>query len=129
MDYNQQIWDSVKYIENNLEDKLMLDKLAEKANLSKYHYHRLFHQIVGKPVNKYISQKRMEKAAEELMSTNKPILEIALNYQYGSQEAFSRAFRRVYDMTPGKYRSIYAAGHSNIVMLHIPVRQITGMAA
>ncbi|MDF2611237.1 MAG: AraC family transcriptional regulator [Lachnospiraceae bacterium] len=116
MDYSLMIRNSIKYIENNLAEKISLDDLAKRACLSKYHYHRLFHKMVGESVNRYINKKRMENAAKELIETNQPIMEIALKNQYNSQEAFSRAFKKAYNHTPGQYRIIYAHGRriSNI---------------
>ncbi|HHV11055.1 MAG TPA: helix-turn-helix transcriptional regulator [Clostridiales bacterium] len=115
MDYCSQMKDSVQYIEENLDSKISLEALAEKAHLSKYYYHRLFSRIMGESVTKYINRRRMEKASEELVQTAQPIIELALKYQYGSQEAFSRAFMRIYGMTPGKYRKSYMGGRGGDV--------------
>lgn len=109
MDYRSKMHDSFEYIEKNLDDRINLDDLAQRAYLSKYHYHRLFHKITGESVNKYVTRRRMEKAAEELVQTEQPIINIALKYQYASQESFSRAFMRVYGLTPGKYRRMYGS--------------------
>lgn len=113
MDYQVTLHGSVEYIEKNLKEKINLDDLAHKANLSKYHYHRLFHKIVGDSVSRYITKRRMEKAAEDLIQTEQPIINIALNYQYASQESFSRAFMRIYGLTPGKYRKIFGGSRPN----------------
>ncbi len=110
MDYRSKVLASLTYIEQNLDDKISLDALAGTVHLSKYHYHRLFHKIAGESVSKYINKRRMEKASEELVQTEQPIIDIALKYQYGSQEAFSRAFRQIYGLTPGRYRRTYTAG-------------------
>ena len=115
MEYNSKLNDTLEYIEMNLEDKLSLDGLAQKAHLSKYYYHRLFHQEVGESVTRYISRRRMERASEELVNTDQPIINIALKYQYGSQEAFTRAFLRNYGLTPGKYRRKYSSIKSGTV--------------
>ncbi|MDR1628757.1 MAG: AraC family transcriptional regulator [Oscillospiraceae bacterium] len=106
MSYGTQLRESLDFIEAHLDEKITLELLAQKAHLSKYHYHRLFHKTAGEPLTKYIHKRRMEKAAGELVNTEQPIIEIALKYQYGSQEAFSRAFTRIYTLTPGKYRKI-----------------------
>lgn len=129
MDHSLNVRNSLQYIENNLSEKISLDDLAKRACLSKYHYHRLFHKAIGESVNKYISKKRMQNAAKELIETDQPIIEIALKYQYGSQEAFSRAFKRIYDLTPGKYRKIACGNKSNILHLCSYVNQIKDIAA
>ena len=130
MDYHSKVHDSLEYIEKNLEDKINLDDLAQKAYLSKYHYHRLFHKITGESVTRYITKRRMEKAAEELVQTDRPIIDIALRYQYASQESFSRAFTRIYDLTPGKYRRVYGSGKfNNVIKFSSYFNRVTDMAA
>lgn len=129
MDYYSKVCDTLEYIEKNLDDKISLDDLARKAHLSKYYYHRLFHKIVGESVTKYINKLRMEKASEELIQTSQPIINIALKYQYGSQEAFSRAFSRIYGLTPGRYRKIYSYSKSNNVNINIRFNKVLNIAA
>ena len=113
MEREQSIRQSLAYIEEHLNDAISLRERAQKSCLSTYHYHRLFRQTVGEPVQKYIQRRRMEQAAKELTETGRPIIEIALESQYASQEAFSRAFRRVYTVTPGRYRRIFSTGAKN----------------
>lgn len=118
MNHTAVIQESLRYIDEHLEDNIRLDDLAGRAHLSKYHYHRLFHRAVGDSVNRYIGKRRMEKAADELARTDAPILDIALGCRYSSQESFSRAFQKVYEMTPGRYRKTFAAhGQSGVVRL------------
>lgn len=128
MDHAFTMRNSLRYIENNLSEKISLDDLANAAYLSKYHYHRLFHKTVGESVSKYVGRKRMECAAKDLIETDQPIIEIALKYQYGSQESFSRMFKKVYDLTPGKYRRIFTCCKQDGI-LAFPSHQITDMAA
>jgi len=120
---------SLEYIENHLNEEISLDSLARQACLSKYHYHRLFRQAAGEPVSQYIRKKRLEHAAEELAQTNRPILEIALNCQYASQEAFSRAFQRTYTLTPGKYRQLFASVRSNVIRMSVHAHRGCSLAA
>ena len=129
IDHSLNVRNSLQYIINNLSEKISLDDLSKRACLSKYHYHRLFHKTVGESVNRYINRKRMENAAKELSETDQPIIEIALKYQYGSQEAFSRAFKRTYNITPGKYRRIACGNKSSILHLSSYVNQIKDIAA
>jgi len=55
-------------------------------------------------VSEYITKRRLSKASKELLEGNKTITEIALEYQYGSNEAFSRAFKRFWGITPSEFR-------------------------
>lgn len=104
MDNILRIQKSIEYIEENLKEKLKLDSLAKKAFFSEFHYHRLFHSIVGEPVMEYIRKRRLTEAAKELVNSEKSISYIALDYQFSSSEAFSRAFKRMYGISPREFR-------------------------
>lgn len=95
---------SIEYIENNLNKKIQLKELADKAFLSKYHFHRVFHSVVGEPVAEYIRKKRLEEAANELLTTENKIIDIALKYQFSNQESFTKAFKRLYGIPPKEFR-------------------------
>jgi AraC-like DNA-binding protein len=110
MAYDDKIHESLDFIEKNLTNTIRLEELSNIVYLSKYHYHRLFHALTGDSVKRYISKRRMAEAARELATTPSRILDIALKYQFGSQEAFTRAFKRLYGMAPGEYRRLYAVG-------------------
>ena len=129
-DHMLSVQSSIEYIEKNLHEKIRLDDLAREACLSKFHYDRLFHETVGVTVNRFISRKRMEQAAKELTETDDSIIDIAFKYQYTSQEAFSRAFKRAYGFTPGKYRKVFAdVDRNNIIRLDFRRSQMTAIAA
>jgi AraC-like DNA-binding protein len=104
MDYNQKIRTSIEYIEGNLGEKILLENLAKQVFLSKYHYHRVFHALVGETVMAYIRKRRLTEAAKELRESDIEIVDVALKYQFGSQESFSRAFKRMFKVSPGEYR-------------------------
>ncbi len=94
----------VDYIENNLNDKLPLDKIAERVGYSKFHINRLFSEITGCTIHKYIQMRRLTEAAKKLVYTEKPIIEIAFEANYDSQQSFTLAFRQLYNCTPQQYR-------------------------
>lgn len=131
MSQNAKVQATLRYIETHLDKEIKLVDLAKIAHLSKYHYHRLFHKIAGDSVIHYVNKRRMERAAEDLAHTDTPILEIALTYQYSSQESFSRAFKRIYAMSPGQYRNVLMTQDvRNVVTLSAySTRQIKDLAA
>lgn len=104
MDYIDKIQQSIEYIENNLSEKLSLEDIAKAAFISKYYYHRLFHNIAGQPVMEYVRKRRLTEAARELLMGKEKIVDIALKYQFSSQEAFSRAFRKMFNISPSELR-------------------------
>lgn len=92
------------YIENHLEEDLPLDKIAEELHYSKYYLARIFAEETGCTIYKYIQGRRLTLAAQELVETKKPIVEIACEAHYGSQQAFTLAFEQRYLCTPQIYR-------------------------
>jgi AraC-like DNA-binding protein len=94
----------MEYIEENLNKKIELKDLADKVFLSKYHFHRVFHAIAGEPVAEYIRKRRLMEAANELLNTDDKIVDIALKYQFSSQEVFTKAFKKLYGIPPREFR-------------------------
>lgn len=100
----EQIQKTVDYIEEHLADELDIVALAEIAALSPFYYQRLFSRLVKKPVNEYIKLRRLAGASEMLMSSQKRILDIAMDYGFSSHTSFSRAFKQSFGITPEEYR-------------------------
>lgn len=93
------------YIENHLDHDLPLARLAEVAFLSPYHFHRIFRATVGEGVAEFVRRVRLERAAIALKSTTDDVTKIAFDAMYGSHEAFTRAFRRQFGMSPSEFRN------------------------
>ncbi len=104
MDYFERIQQAIDYIEEHLEDKLTIIDIAAQSYFSTFHFQRLFQAITGFSVQQYIRNRRLSEAATLLVTTSHNILEIAIRFQYGSQEAFTRAFAQYTGLTPAKYR-------------------------
>ena len=104
MDYYNRIQHAIEFIEENLQEVLSITEIASKAYFSAFHFQRLFQAISGFTVQLYIRKRRLTEAAILLKETDKSILEIAISFQYGSQEAFTRAFESCFGMTPAQYR-------------------------
>ncbi|MBY0547527.1 MAG: AraC family transcriptional regulator [Candidatus Obscuribacterales bacterium] len=102
---NSPIEQAINYIESNLQDGLTPGKVASEAGFSEYHFHRMFASALGESISEYIKKRRLALAAERLHSSSESIMEIALSCQFDSQEAFTRAFKRAFGVTPGKYRT------------------------
>ncbi|GAA0123845.1 MAG: AraC family transcriptional regulator [Clostridium argentinense] len=104
MDYFERIQNAIEFIEENLQEEIEIVEVASKAFFSPFHFQRLFQAISGFSVQEYIRKRRLSEATLLLKKTNKNILEIAISYQYNSQEAFTRAFKSYFDITPAAYR-------------------------
>lgn len=94
----------IDYIEEHLEEDLSLDKLAENLNYSKFYIARVFMEKTGTSIYKYIQGRRLTLAAQKLVETKKPIIDIAYEAHYNSQQAFTLAFHQLYLCTPQVYR-------------------------
>lgn len=105
--YRAMIQQSLFYIETHLHEQIGLEEVASEALLSPYHYHRIFRNEVGMTVVDYIRNRRMSLASTALRTTDAGILDIALACGFESQEAFTRAFRKLYGMPPGRFRKLF----------------------
>ncbi|NWB96232.1 AraC family transcriptional regulator [Pseudomonas gingeri] len=93
------------YIDANLEGDLSVKTLSQVANFSVFHFHRQFTAFVGVPVSRYVQLMRLRRAAHSLAAlSDLSVLEAALSAGFESPEAFSRAFRRAFGMTPSAFR-------------------------
>ena len=93
------------YIEAHLHEKLTLDSLAERHHYSKFYLNRVFQRTTGVTIGAYTRARRLEEAARELAETEKPIVSIAMDAGYQSQQAFTMAFREVFQLSPRAYRT------------------------
>ena len=92
---------AIDFVEVHLRDELTLDDVAKAAGLSRYHLHRVFSAAFGDSLKGYIRKRRLTEAAHLLRTTDQRIIEVALQAGFGSQEAFTRAFSKHFDATPG----------------------------
>lgn len=92
------------WLESHLDQPLSLDNVAHKAGYSKWHLQRMFKNITGHAIGAYIRSRRLSKAAVALRLTARPILDIALQYRFDSQQTFTRAFKKQFNQTPASYR-------------------------
>jgi len=102
--YRQRLIRVIDYIHDNLDADLDVDKLAEVAMMSPYHFHRIYRLMTHETVNATVRRLRLHSAAVELIRSEKPLSEIATRLTYGSLEAFSRAFTKEFGQAPSDYR-------------------------
>src|SRR5882724_3129911 len=93
------------YIESHLAEPLTLDDVAGVAGVSRFHLVRAFATATGFSVMRYVRARRLSKAAQALAAGAPDILSLALDADYGSHEAFTRAFRDHFGMTPETVRA------------------------
>ncbi|MFJ7727734.1 AraC family transcriptional regulator [Neobacillus sp. NPDC097160] len=105
MDYAVCIQRTLDYIEENLQEQMTLEGLAEIASFSPFHYHRIFQAMVGESVMEYVRKRRLTYAAEHLFYTDEKVITIAIDAGFQYQESFNRAFKKFYGVSPKQYRN------------------------
>lgn len=104
MDMYERIQKSIDFIEGNLTEQISLNEVASKAYCSLSYFHNVFHFMTGISLKEYIRNRRMVSSAYELVNSNTKIINLAYKYQYETPESFTRAFTKMFGVTPSKYR-------------------------
>jgi AraC family transcriptional regulator len=102
--YSEVTQDVIYFLEQSLLDDWHLDDYASQIGYSKYHLSRIFKQETGLTISEYIRKRRLATAAMYLLHSDESIIQIAFKLHFQSQEAFTRSFKELYNMPPGKYR-------------------------
>ncbi|MBS4174735.1 AraC family transcriptional regulator [Bacillus sp. FJAT-49736] len=95
---------AIDYTEEHLLDSLTIDDIARQANVSVFHFQRIFAVLTDTTVGEYIRRRRLTLAAEELSRTSEKIIDLAFKYGYDTPEAFTKAFRRQHGVSPSEVR-------------------------
>jgi AraC family transcriptional regulator len=103
-DYKERILRVLVHIQNHLDDAVSLDDLASIANFSPFHFHRVFRGMVGEGVMEHCRRLRLERAAARLRQGDGPVTMLAFEAGYETLDAFIRAFRSRFSVTPTEFR-------------------------
>ncbi|MFD1032178.1 helix-turn-helix domain-containing protein [Metaplanococcus flavidus] len=106
MQYSEVTQKTISYIEGNLTEEIQLNTFPAVIGYSKFHLLRIFKEETGKSIGEYIRLRRLTMAAILLLHSDETILTIAFLFHFQSQEAFTRSFKEVYAVPPGKYRKL-----------------------
>lgn len=101
----QQLDKALVYIASNLDRKLSAEQIANQANMSKYHFQRLFSKLMGETLNQYVLHRRLEGAAKLLVSEKSiTITTVAANFGFDNHSYFSRVFKKHFNISPIDFR-------------------------
>lgn len=96
---------SIDYLENHLDSEFKMEDAAARANVSVFHFQRIFMVLTDMSVMEYVRRRRLTLAAEELALTDVRVIDVAFKYGYETPEAFAKAFKRQHGMSPSVARS------------------------
>ncbi len=112
----EKIYRTVVWLEDIKSEDFSLNEMADMACLSPHHFSRVFVSLTGMSPALYFRRRVLTKAAQYLEKSQDRILEVALDYGYDSQEAFARAFKKMFKCNPGdikKHKLELAALYQN----------------
>jgi len=104
MNNRQIIYKSIDILENSLHENISVEELSKKMGFSKYYFSRLFKAVTGYTPKHYYLSRRISEAAIVLLSCNKKIIEIALDFGFNSPEVFTRSFTQMFYKSPSEAR-------------------------
>lgn len=109
---------AVWYVESHLNEALTLEEIAASCDISTFYLTRAFAAGTGITLMRYVRNRRLTNAAKQLVVSKTDILPIALEAGYGSHEAFTRAFKDLFGLTPEELRK---AGTTRTLTLTEPL--------
>lgn len=101
----RQLRQILDFVDAHLDQDLRLETLAQLLDMSQFHFSRLFKQSMGASPYQYLIRQRVERAKSLLKTSDRPIVDIALECGFNSHSHLSKQFRQVTGMTPKTYRA------------------------
>lgn len=98
------IFNLITWINNNLERPLRIDDVAIKSGYSKWYLQRLFYSETGQNLGSFIRETKLGLITETIVTTDEPLINIAIRFGFDSQQSLTRAFRKKYNVPPHRYR-------------------------
>lgn len=99
------IWSVCTFVESRVREEIRMEELVRQTGFSLAHIRDVFRKCTGKPLSRYVQERRIANAAQELLNTERTILDIAVDYGFSSRTVFSRAFQRHTGYTPSQLRA------------------------
>ena len=104
MEWQARLNRAFDYIEAHLEGELRWEEAAAEALCSTFHFLRMFEVVAGVGPGEYVRSRRLSRAAQELTLGRPRVIDVALRSGYESPEAFGKAFKREFGISPSEAR-------------------------
>lgn len=93
---------AIQFMEDHILEHIGPEDVAKHLHVSQFHLHRIFKIFCGVSVSEYIRNRRLSLAGLDVVKNKETLLDLALKYQYDSQEGFQKAFYRFHGVNPSK---------------------------
>lgn len=106
-------------IKENPDKKWTLEEMAGNFGYSPYHFHRMFKKLMGETFQAFMDNQRLSYSAKELSTSAKRIIDVAMDYNFGSHEVYTRLFKKNFHMPPSSIRNkqdVYAFFEKNFLL-------------
>ncbi len=113
-EYQRRINRVFEFIDQNLDGDLSLNAVAGIAFFSPFHFHRVFKFMTGETLNEYVTRRRIEKSALDVLHKSISATEIAHKYGFSDLSSYSRAFKKYFGMSPTSFEKQNPNRHSKI---------------
>ncbi|HVW01733.1 MAG TPA: AraC family transcriptional regulator [Planctomycetaceae bacterium] len=100
---------TIEYIREHHHERLTVEELAARADLSPRHLHRKFREVFGLSVREFLVKTRIQATSDALLHSDRSIAQVAVDFGFCDQSAFTQVFRKHMGLTPRQFRLRYAA--------------------
>lgn len=100
MEWSEAISRAVAYMEAHITEEITVEDVAREVYISPFYFQKGFSLLCGFTVAEYIRNRRLSLAGNELATSEKKVIDIALKYGYDSPDSFTKAFTRFHGVTP-----------------------------
>ena len=104
-----------EYMETHLDEKLTIENMCNKFNISPTLFKTIFKSKYGEPVHSWLQKQRMYMAAKYLCTSSMTVLDIAYEVGFGGTSQFNSLFKKYYGMTPTQYRKLSYSGRTHLI--------------
>ncbi|MEP0355991.1 AraC family transcriptional regulator [Paraglaciecola sp.] len=104
MKYIDSIQLGIDYIEDNLDKPIPLASVSAHANMSHWHFQRIFKALTNETLKSYVRSRRIANSMDSLFNKERSILDVAISSGFESHESYTRAFQKLFGYSPSEYR-------------------------
>ena len=95
---------AIDYIDDHLDDRIHLEKIASEVNISPFHFCRKFKESTGMTLTNFVAHRRIDLVKEALLNTDRSVTDVAFDVGFQSLSQFNRSFQKIVGLSPTAFR-------------------------